>query len=110
MPSRKTWLAAAGVIVALAAAGCSGEAERTVECAQICEKYDNCVRDIDVIACTDACEDAAQDDRRVATRAGACEVCVDGATCNEAQACWSNCPVVPRAESNFDQIPLAGHR
>jgi hypothetical protein len=110
MLSRRLLLAATGLASALAAAGCGGEAERTVECAQICEKYDECVRDIDVIACTDACEDVAQQDRRIATRAGSCEVCVDDATCSEAEACWSNCPVVPNAETELRHIPLAGRR
>jgi len=110
MLCRRILFAAAGLALALAAAGCSGEAERTVECAQICEKYDDCVRDIDVIACTDQCEDRAQRDRQTAARAGACEVCIDDATCNEAQPCWASCPVVPNAETDLDEIPLAGRR
>lgn len=75
-------------------AGC-GEAKRTVNCAQICEKYDECVRDVNVASCTTECEDQADANENYETAAKTCEDCLDNKTCMEATSCWAQCPVVP---------------
>jgi hypothetical protein len=76
---------------------CGEEAEEelrnTVNCAKICGKYDECVAEIDVSACTDACENNADANEAYARQASQCDSCVDGA-CAEVQGCWATCPVV----------------
>jgi hypothetical protein len=73
------------------------EVKNTVNCAEICQKYSDCVTDIDVSSCTDQCEDRADVDEAYATQAGTCENCLDGRACGEAQSqgCWQGCPPVP---------------
>ena len=76
---------------------CGGDDEvrNTVDCAEICGRFSECVTDIDVTACTDECEDRADADDLIADRADACEECIRGRSCAEAASCWSDCPVVP---------------
>lgn len=70
-----------------------GEASRTVNCAEICSRYSDCVTDIDVTACTNECEDQADADASYESRASTCEDCLDGKACMEAESCWASCPV-----------------
>ena len=77
---------------------CGEEAEEelrnTVNCAKICGKYDECVAETDVSACTDSCENNADANEAYARQASQCDSCTDGA-CAEIQSCWASCPVVP---------------
>jgi hypothetical protein len=77
---------------------CGEEAEEeltnTVNCAKICGKYDECVAEIDVSACTDRCENNADANEAYSRQASQCDSCTDGA-CAEIQGCWTSCPVVP---------------
>ncbi len=74
------------------------EIGNTVDCFRICDRYSECVTDIDVSSCTDSCEDRADEDEAVETRLEQCEVCVDEGSCAEVDGCWASCPVVPVAE------------
>ena len=71
------------------------EVKNTVNCSVICDRYDNCVKDIDVVACADKCEDKADKDKSYALAAQRCENCASGKACAEATGCWADCPVVP---------------
>ena len=71
------------------------EVKNTVNCSVICDRYDDCVKDIDVVACADKCEDKADNDKSYAVAAQRCEKCASGKACNEASGCWADCPVVP---------------
>ena len=89
----------------LAVAGCSSdnslieEANNTVDCAQICDSYSDCVTDIDVTECTDYCEDQADSSEATEDRVQSCEDCLDDKSCSEAAvSCWDNCAFVPVPE------------
>ena len=81
-----------------AMAGCSDEADDTIDCAQICNKYDECVTEIDVTSCTDQCEDMADASDATRARLEECEACVEDVACAEATTCWADCPVVPAGD------------
>jgi len=86
------------IVSSLSVFACGEEAEEelrnTVNCSKICAKYDECVAEIDVSSCTDACENNADANEAYARQASQCDSCVDGA-CAEVQGCWASCPVVP---------------
>ena len=93
-----------GVVFALAA-GCGDTADEavdevsnTVDCAQICNKYDSCVSDIDETACTDQCEDLADQDDNYEAAASSCEDCLSDKSCTDAESCWAGCPAVPASD------------
>jgi hypothetical protein len=68
----------------LVSTGCA-EAERTYDCAKICNKYAECIDDgIDKADCTDRCEDHGQDDDDFEEQASECEDCVSGESCTDA--------------------------
>lgn len=69
------------------------EIEGTVDCTQICTRYDTCVEDVDERGCIDLCEDTADNSEAGKQAASTCEDCIDGKTCEEAQSCWADCPV-----------------
>ena len=71
------------------------EVKNTVNCSVICDRYDDCVKDIDVVACADKCEDKADKDQTYAVAAQRCEKCASGKACGEVTGCWADCPVVP---------------
>ena len=78
---------------------CGEEAEEelrnTVNCAKICGKYNECVTQIDVSACTDSCENNADANEAYARQASQCDSCVnDDGACADVQGCWATCPVV----------------
>lgn len=77
---------------ALAAVGC-GEAERTYDCANICDTYSDCIDDgIDKSDCVDRCEDKGQADPDFAEQADECEKCIDDKSCTEASVeCATKC-------------------
>lgn len=71
------------------------EAGRTVDCAQICSTYSDCITDIDTLSCTAACEDKADADSSYQDSASKCETCIDDKACAEAEPCWASCPTMP---------------
>lgn len=69
---------------ALCSTGCA-EAERTIDCAQICDKYAECIDDgVDKADCTDRCEDHGQNDDDFEEQASECQDCVSGESCTDA--------------------------
>jgi hypothetical protein len=71
------------------------EADRTLDCAELCKRYSDCVTDIDVTDCTDHCEDKADAHPNIEQAVDQCEDCLDGRSCNEQAACVSSCELVP---------------
>ena len=73
------------------------EVDQVVDCLEICERYDDCVEEIDLTACTDACEDRIEVDSELAEVADECEDCLDDRSCGEIETagCFDECPVVP---------------
>jgi hypothetical protein len=59
------------------------EVGNTVDCFRICDRYSECMTDIDVTSCTDTCEDRADEDEAVETDLKQCEACVDNGSCAE---------------------------
>lgn len=86
---------AVGISFSFFGFGCS-EAERTYDCAQICEKYEECVDDeLDNTDCIDSCEDQGDNDADFADMASDCEDCLDDTSCTEAAAkCTTTCAEV----------------
>lgn len=80
------------LVGALSALGCS-EAERTYDCAKICDKYATCIDDeIDRSECVDRCEDKGQDDPDFEEQADECQKCVSGEDCADATVeCSTKC-------------------
>jgi hypothetical protein len=104
MNRSSTCRAALGVafIAAFVAGACGDEdpieeVEQLADCAEICSRYGDCIEEIDLTACTDACEDRIETDSSVGARARVCEDCLDGRTCAEVESagCFTACPVVP---------------
>lgn len=68
-------------LLTLGILGCD-ESDQIVDCAQICDKYNDCIDDdVDRAECIDQCEDKADQND---DGADACEDCLDGTTCLEA--------------------------
>jgi hypothetical protein len=71
--------------------------DQAFDCAQICQRYDDCVdSDYDVDGCTDRCETNADESDDFADQADACESCLDDRTCSGIFPCIDECiGVVP---------------
>lgn len=83
-------------LACVSATACGDEdLTNTVDCAQICNRFSDCVTEIDVTQCIDTCEVRADRSDEVEARTELCEECIDGASCEEAEPCWDDCPVVP---------------
>ena len=81
-------------LITLGVLGCD-DADQLVDCAQICDKYNDCINDdVDRTECIDQCEDKAEDHDDAADD---CENCLDGTTCVEATfQCGLQCaPFLP---------------
>lgn len=84
-------------------AGCGDDGpleqlDHVEDCFTICDRYQECVdSSFDITACTDACEDLADDDTVVQERLDRCDDCLDDRSCQEVEtvACFDDCPVVP---------------
>jgi hypothetical protein len=63
-------------------------------CADICDAFDACVRDIDIGLCVDQC-DAATEVEAIGDQAERCEDCLDDQSCTDARSCWADCVQVP---------------
>ena len=82
-------LGVAGPAVTLT--GC-GEADELVDCAKICNRYEECVDDeYPVDECIDECEANADEDDAFADKADACESCIDDRSCGESFPCIDEC-------------------
>lgn len=81
----------------LLAPGCErdSEAGRTVDCANICSKYSECIKELDVTSCTSECEDQADANSSYQETAAACTECARDKTCKDAEPCWASCPDMP---------------
>jgi hypothetical protein len=77
--------------------GCSddNEVDRTLDCGELCDRYSDCVTDIDVTECTDHCEDQADIHPNIEQAVDTCEDCLDDRSCSEQAACVSSCELVP---------------
>jgi hypothetical protein len=61
------------------------EADEAIDCAKICEKYDECIdEETDVTQCIDECEDTADQNDDLADQADDCESCIDDRSCTGA--------------------------
>jgi hypothetical protein len=73
---KNTWM-----VVALALSGltaCTSEVGELLECAQVCESYDDCVADsADQTGCTGACEDYADRGEAQEDQVFACDDCMN---------------------------------
>jgi hypothetical protein len=76
---------AVGLALMFAAAAC-GDDPPDVDCLQLCRDYDECVRDIDVDACVNACDFEVDVFEREARN---CQRCTEGLTCPEQSSCWA---------------------
>jgi hypothetical protein len=85
----------AGGLFGLAGVSCS-DADEAYDCANICEKYSDCIDDdLDELDCIDRCEDNADADSDFADMADDCEACIDDESCVDAAVeCTDECAVV----------------
>lgn len=92
---RKTLLSAFVVsCFAFVQLGC-GEADRAIDCAQICKKFDDCFGDSNSEDCVDRCEDKADADADFEEKVDDCENCLDDTSCSEATVgCTDECAVI----------------
>jgi hypothetical protein len=83
-----TWL----LFCALTFINCS-DAETAIDCAGICERYQECVEDdYDVSACTDRCEQEAENDRDFRDDTNVCNTCIEDRSCADAfLSCATDC-------------------
>ena len=71
------------VFSALALLGCSNEIGELLECAQVCESYDDCVADsYDQTGCTDDCENYADVSDANEDQVFACDDCLNTMVCS----------------------------
>jgi hypothetical protein len=74
--------------------GCS-EAEKIIDCQQICQNKQDCVNnDYNVSACRQDCERRTDTDESFRDAAHVCEACLDNKACAEQKACFLDCPVL----------------
>lgn len=86
-----------GLAMGATGIGC-GEADRTFDCQQVCNRYKECVdKDYDVGACRSRCGDNADDSASFEAKADACEDCLDNKSCTGAVfTCATECAgIVP---------------
>ena len=77
------------------AVACS-DAENVVSCAQVCDKYKDCINsDYDVTSCTTNCEDTANDSANRQKQLDSCASCIDDRSCTGAVFnCTAECATV----------------
>jgi hypothetical protein len=75
--------------------GCSDAAQETeelIDCAKICQDYDECVdSSLDLSDCTSTCETRSDEDEEYRRTANACEACVDDKACLQSFPCLAEC-------------------
>ncbi len=86
---------AALLLASISLVGCS-EAERTYDCAQICDNYATCLdSSLDKMACVNKCEDKGDGDDSFAKKASDCEDCLDDKDCaSQTLNCAAKCAEV----------------
>jgi hypothetical protein len=95
-------LVGAMIVTALAlSVGCSDDDNPSIidqvtdpHCSEICDRFDECIRDIDVGRCVDQCDDAT-DNEAVDQVADRCANCLEDRSCAESGGCWNDCIAVP---------------
>ncbi len=65
------------------------------DCADVCDKFDECQQDIDVERCVEDCENLEDVDPAFETAMDECDDCLDDTSCVEGDACWASCPALP---------------
>ncbi len=96
---------AAMILTGLAlSVGCSDEdspslIERVTDpnCSEICDRYDECIRDIDVGRCVDQCDDVT-DVQALSDQADRCADCLSNRACAQSGPCWNDCVSVPEMQ------------
>lgn len=75
--------------------GCS-DAENTISCAEVCDKYKSCINsDYDVASCTSKCEDKANDSASRQDQLDSCDSCIQDRSCSGAVFnCTTECATV----------------
>src|SRR5690606_31553435 len=83
-------------LMALSLGACD-EVEHTLDCAEVCDTYNDCVDDdVDRTECVDSCTDFADENQSNADRIEACASCVDDQSCVESGfQCLDECAFIP---------------
>jgi len=82
-----------GLLSTVVVAACA--ADEIIDCEQVCDRYSDCVTDIDVSECRRRCEDDSRNSDDFDVRIERCSNCTDDRTCAEAESCWDDCPIDP---------------
>ena len=87
--------AVAALLLGNFAVACS-DADNVVSCAQVCDKYQDCINsDYDVVECTTSCEDTANDSANRQKQLDSCASCIDDRSCTGAVFnCTTECATV----------------
>lgn len=73
--------------------GC-GEAEKLIDCQNICQNKQKCVdSEYDVTACRNDCQ-ARSNEESFRSKAHVCEACLDNKACAEQISCFTDCPLL----------------
>ncbi|MEM9695388.1 MAG: hypothetical protein AAGA56_22785 [Myxococcota bacterium] len=81
-------------LLLLVPAACSDEIDAAADCLAICDKYSECVDDIDTTACAEQCEAEADASDTYMAGVDRCDDCIDSGACMDLESCWSDCPPV----------------
>jgi hypothetical protein len=82
--------AALAAVVSFVGAGGCDEVQNTFNCADLCNRYQDCFDSAyDTGACTDRCEDLADANQNLDERANRCQNCMNDNSCAAASF---NCP------------------
>ena len=95
MLTRLSPAAALALLLGNFALACS-DAENAVSCAQVCDKYKDCINsDYDVASCTTAGEDDANDSAERQKQLDSCNSCIEDRSCTSAVFnCTTECATV----------------
>ena len=78
-----------------------GEADRTFDCATICNTYQECIdSSLDLSECVDTCEDQTDANETLEAQADACDDCLEDRACAESGPCAETCVPVIQASIN----------
>ena len=65
------------------------------DCRDVCDRYSECVEDINVTECRRRCEDDSRESATFDASIERCDDCIRGKSCSDADACWEDCPISP---------------
>jgi hypothetical protein len=96
MNAVRTALALVSLLCLTVSPACD-EVDEALDCASICDKYNDCVSsDIDQDECRDSCEEWADENQENADRLDDCQSCVDDRSCVESGfQCIAQCAFIP---------------